>query len=451
MADSNEGDLLHGADRENKRTIQTMRSEISELGKRAKKLSELIIKESKGESEHGRSAASEIVAADLVEANSSVLEIVAASAKFDAASEIMQSTVDAERRSHVRCLPNTVGSTKILLDVGDIRFNTRISMLTEGAAEGSMLAAMFSGKYAVEQDGKDGSYFIDRDGTHFGLLLNFLRDPLKFDVPQCSEVRRALMKEAQYYQIEPLLYALQYLPVVNFRDCGGQISSEVAQPIDILKHLSRNGEGVQIRTASSAEQILQEGPMEEILGEVVQNEANFEWHCQDNSDLNNPYAPCFEFPRDALMAAEVKARALVMIDLGENMVSHSSFVAEICCAEYDNEEGEWHKLKCAVALIHEDGSSSISHNICNPCVDTERGTPLLSLHTSDPRDGYPCEKSIFFIQRDSKEKKVWARKIILMTDLTFKRRPYSPFKSFHEVKMYGLLRQIQTEEHLEWF
>jgi len=30
-----------------------------------------------------------------------------------------------------------------------------------------MLAAMFSGRHNIEQDEKDGSYFIDRDSTHF--------------------------------------------------------------------------------------------------------------------------------------------------------------------------------------------------------------------------------------------------------------------------------------------
>jgi len=38
-----------------------------------------------------------------------------------------------------------------------------------------MLAAMFSGRHFVQKD-EDGRYFIDRDGTHFRYILNFLRD-----------------------------------------------------------------------------------------------------------------------------------------------------------------------------------------------------------------------------------------------------------------------------------
>ena len=38
-----------------------------------------------------------------------------------------------------------------------------------------MLAAMFSGRHNANKGG-DGRYFIDRDGTHFRYILNYLRD-----------------------------------------------------------------------------------------------------------------------------------------------------------------------------------------------------------------------------------------------------------------------------------
>ena len=39
----------------------------------------------------------------------------------------------------------------------------------------SFLASMFSGRHALSPSGDDGSHFIDRDPTHFRLILNFLR------------------------------------------------------------------------------------------------------------------------------------------------------------------------------------------------------------------------------------------------------------------------------------
>ena len=40
-----------------------------------------------------------------------------------------------------------------------------------------MLAAMFSGKFETKPS-EDGAFFIDRDGTHFRFILNYLRNLL---------------------------------------------------------------------------------------------------------------------------------------------------------------------------------------------------------------------------------------------------------------------------------
>ena len=49
------------------------------------------------------------------------------------------------------------------------------STLTLTKEPDSMLLAMFSGRHALRQD-DDGTYFIDRDATHFCYILNYLRD-----------------------------------------------------------------------------------------------------------------------------------------------------------------------------------------------------------------------------------------------------------------------------------
>ncbi|XP_011931750.1 BTB/POZ domain-containing protein KCTD7 isoform X1 [Macaca nemestrina] len=88
------------------------------------------------------------------------------------------------------------------LNIGGAHFTTRLSTLR--CYEDTMLAAMFSGRHYIPTD-SEGRYFIDRDGTHFGDVLNFLRSG---DLPPRERVR-AVYKEAQYYAIGPLLEQLE--------------------------------------------------------------------------------------------------------------------------------------------------------------------------------------------------------------------------------------------------
>ena len=66
---------------------------------------------------------------------------------------------------------------------------------------------MFSGRFNTKPS-EDGSYFIDRDGTHFRHILNYLRtgQPL---VPKDEIIRVELLAEAEFYQIEGIVNALR--------------------------------------------------------------------------------------------------------------------------------------------------------------------------------------------------------------------------------------------------
>ena len=68
-----------------------------------------------------------------------------------------------------------------------------------------MLAAMFSGRHALKTE-SDGSYFIDRDGTHFRHVLNYLRDGCikEGTLPGNETVLRELLTEAEYFQLSGL-------------------------------------------------------------------------------------------------------------------------------------------------------------------------------------------------------------------------------------------------------
>ena len=97
--------------------------------------------------------------------------------------------------------------SKITLDVGGHSFATTVATLTR--FPDSKLGAMFSGRHALIQD-KNGTYFIDRDGTHFREILNFLRgssastpDSMVQLSPRALE---ELKVEAEFYGIKQHMF-----------------------------------------------------------------------------------------------------------------------------------------------------------------------------------------------------------------------------------------------------
>ena len=68
---------------------------------------------------------------------------------------------------------------------------------------GSMLHAMFSGRFDTKP-AEDGTYFIDRDGTHFRYILNYLRTG-RLLVPEDQLVQKELLEEAEFYQIRGII------------------------------------------------------------------------------------------------------------------------------------------------------------------------------------------------------------------------------------------------------
>ncbi|KAH6558626.1 hypothetical protein KP509_1Z053000 [Ceratopteris richardii] len=100
----------------------------------------------------------------------------------------------------------------IELNIGGMFFATTIDTLTRRDSD-SMLAAMFSGRHHLCRDSK-GVIFIDRDGTHFRHILNWLRFgavPI-LDMAAYQE----LLREAEYYQLIGLMERINSL--LNKRD-----------------------------------------------------------------------------------------------------------------------------------------------------------------------------------------------------------------------------------------
>eukprot|EP01103_Thecamoeba_quadrilineata_P017168 TRINITY_DN5985_c0_g1_i1.p1 TRINITY_DN5985_c0_g1~~TRINITY_DN5985_c0_g1_i1.p1 ORF type:complete len:562 (+),score=108.68 TRINITY_DN5985_c0_g1_i1:88-1773(+) len=93
----------------------------------------------------------------------------------------------------------------IKLNVGGHYFTTTVSTLTRYRE--SMLGMMFGGRYGVKIN-TDGSCFIDRDGTQFRHILNYLRDGELVAPPADFNSRRELAQEAKYYLLDGLVYQL---------------------------------------------------------------------------------------------------------------------------------------------------------------------------------------------------------------------------------------------------
>ena len=96
-------------------------------------------------------------------------------------------------------------SSTVNLNVGGHCFKTSIQTLTKDP--NTMLAAMFSGKFETKPC-EDGAFFIDRDGTHFRFILNYLRTG-KLTLPEGATFLKELLEEAEFYQIKGIIDELR--------------------------------------------------------------------------------------------------------------------------------------------------------------------------------------------------------------------------------------------------
>ena len=98
---------------------------------------------------------------------------------------------------------NRISGQKITLDIGGYKCSTSLQMLR--AEPESMLGTMFSGRHPITKQ-NDGSVFIDRDGTHFRIILNYLRGGITFNemVSDNKLLLSELLTEVNYYQLKGL-------------------------------------------------------------------------------------------------------------------------------------------------------------------------------------------------------------------------------------------------------
>jgi hypothetical protein len=95
----------------------------------------------------------------------------------------------------------------ININVGGQHFTTSLATLTRFPE--TMLGSMFSGRHKLVTD-DSGHFFIDRDGSHFLYVLNFLRNPSVFDPSELDAPSMEKLKiEADFYGIADLMFPKQ--------------------------------------------------------------------------------------------------------------------------------------------------------------------------------------------------------------------------------------------------
>jgi hypothetical protein len=88
---------------------------------------------------------------------------------------------------------------RVVLDIGGYRYTTSVQTLRR--IPHTFFDAYFSGRYAMDRC-EDGSIFIDRDGEHFGQVLEYLRDGVLSVADLDVSVLRWLKCEMCFYCIE---------------------------------------------------------------------------------------------------------------------------------------------------------------------------------------------------------------------------------------------------------
>lgn len=95
----------------------------------------------------------------------------------------------------------------VKLNVGGHVFTTTYSTLQ--AFPESFLARMFATELQPAHIDNEGNCFIDRDGSLFHYVLQFLRDPEGMGLPQSLEVSKSLQREANFFGLTALEERLQ--------------------------------------------------------------------------------------------------------------------------------------------------------------------------------------------------------------------------------------------------
>ena len=132
-----------------------------------------------------------------------------------------------------------MGSRTLSLNVGGIHYTTSTSTLMK--YPDSMFGRMLNSSIDSEKD-ENGAYFIDRDGPLFRHVLNFMRNGT-LSLPENFNELKLLKSEADFYQIQPLIAALDNLKPGNNQSLADGFVVDIFETMGLAK-----GSNVDLRT-----------------------------------------------------------------------------------------------------------------------------------------------------------------------------------------------------------
>ncbi|KAF2071299.1 hypothetical protein CYY_007388 [Polysphondylium violaceum] len=116
---------------------------------------------------------------------------------------LQQQIKDLEKRKEVlsnvtKVIDVSVIPDPITLNIGGFKHQTTKATLTK--IPNSFFDLMLSGEIDIKpMTNKPNTYFIDRDGTHFNYILNYLRDEGDIQIPE--DIRHCVRKEMEFFKI----------------------------------------------------------------------------------------------------------------------------------------------------------------------------------------------------------------------------------------------------------
>lgn len=93
---------------------------------------------------------------------------------------------------------------RVQLDVGGRIFSTTVETLT--SEKDTYFTALLSKQWELEKD-EQGRIFIDRNGDLFAEILDYMRNPSEFILPE-ERLRKRLIGEAKFYKLKSFLEVL---------------------------------------------------------------------------------------------------------------------------------------------------------------------------------------------------------------------------------------------------